>query len=480
MSAKRREEADCRRSRVAGMSTDLIRRDTIEELCAHRQHALDLFAQAFDTIVQAGLSVAKAAPTGRFSVPRDYRDRFVADVSRETWVVEYRKAIDRAVWLHLLSVTELERLMDKEARDTFRNQLEKDPPEATADNCFATIMMQLGSADQTFRRGIANVFSSLDRRFRSHDGFKIGSKIILRSAFSEHGGWNHYARHDETLRDIERTFLTLDGKPHPEYVGSFSYNVSEAYRLTAPILGRGAGEFADDYFRIVWFKNGNAHLWFKRDDLLVRVNQLLAEYYGAALGSSQTREDFAPNRTPARNDGFFETPRVIVQRMLEDVGAQWWVADAPPNVLEPSAGLGSIALAASDAGAKVTAIEMHSARAAALARSLGRPVLTADFFDADPHSIGLFDYVLMNPPFDGQRDIDHVTHAWRFVKPGGTLVAIMSAGVEFSETKRAIRFREMVASCGGTFVDLPPGSFKESGTMVNTVMLRVDKRSAGT
>ena len=31
------------------------------------------------------------------------------------------------------------------------------------------------------------------------------------------------------------------------------------------------------------FRNGNAHVWFKRDDLVDRVNQLIGEYYGAPI-----------------------------------------------------------------------------------------------------------------------------------------------------------------------------------------------------
>src|SRR3546814_1465535 len=70
-----------------------------------------------------------------------------------------------------------------------------------------------------FLRGIANVFSRLDRRFRTHDAFAIGSKIIFDCAFSEYGSWS--GRHcDEYLRDVERTFHVLDGREQPDrYAG---------------------------------------------------------------------------------------------------------------------------------------------------------------------------------------------------------------------------------------------------------------------
>lgn len=457
-------------------SAALVRKESIEELCGHRARALELYAQAFDLLVEAGKAVDRASPTGLFQIPETgYRGHALFDISagREEWARLMRQAVDRSVWTHLAKLTELERLMDRQAHDEFRKQLESDPPEATPENCFATIQTFLGQADNIFKRGIANVFSALDRRFRSHDGFKVGSRIVLTGASPE---WSSLTcgRHSETLRDVERTFCVLDGQRQPEWCDSFVRHASDATR-SAPK----PAEFADTYFKIRVFNNGNAHLYFLRNDLVEEVNRLLGDYYGAALGDARRRETHEPNRSPAKNDGgFFETPAPLVDRMLEAAGL-WSGRDCSGlRVLEPSAGLGRIANAVAALGARVTAIEQHAGRARELAHGQRCIVHNSDFFDFAVSPGGLFDVVLMNPPFDGQRDIDHVTHAWKFVKPNGALVAIMSAGVEFSTTKRAVAFRELVEANGGRFVDLPAGSFKESGTMVNTVMLTMRKGKA--
>lgn len=65
--------------------------------------------------------------------------------------------------------------------------------------------------------------------------------------------------------------------------------------------------------------------------------------------------------------------------------------------------------------------------------------------------------------------------ALRELKPDGYLVAIMSAGTEFRETKKSITFRELVLSLKGRIEELPAGSFAESGTNVNTVTVRLWK-----
>ena len=60
-------------------------------------------------------------------------------------------------------------------------------------------------------------------------------------------------------------------------------------------------------------------------------------------------------------------------------------------------------------------------------------------------------------------------------KPGGKLVAIMSAGAEFRSDRKTSGFRELVAAMDGTIERLPDDSFKESGTSVRTVVVEMVK-----
>jgi len=448
---------------------EIIRRDSIEQLVGHRNRALDQFGHAYDALMNAHDAISRAAPgSGSYFTPYDDYRYKLYDVSngREKWLGTLRKSLDRTVWRHLIKSTELERLMDKQARDQFTEQLEKDPPELTVDTAFATVSTLLGQSSEIFRRGIANVFSSLDRRFRTHDGFKVGSKIILDRAFSEYGNWNHYAQRDEQLRDIERTFRILDGKPHVEYIESFA---NKAGQERSRIRDQ-PGEYSDEFFRLVWYKNGNAHLWFKRNDLVDRVNGLLAEHYGAVLGDGRTKETFHPKEGRAKNDGWFPTPPAVVERIIDKAGMWRAGNEEPLRVLEPSAGEGAIALAALECGANVVCVEVNGERALKLS-ALEVEVFHEDFLTSMRGKLGQFDRVLMNPPFDGERDIDHVWYALKFLKPGGCLVAVMSARVEFSQTRKGIAFRADVEARGGSFHDLPAESFKESGTLVNTVLL---------
>lgn len=471
-----------------------VERATIEQIEGNRRRALELYAEAFDKLQQAGECASNASISGELPgatylsrenlhllEPSGFKAR---DDRRERFLTGARQNLDRAIWKHLLLHMDLERLMDRKSHDDFRDQLEKDPPEATAENCFATMSTLMASADDIFRRGIANAFSSLDRRFKSHDGFKVGSRVVLSNAMGEYGMWNHYARHDETIRDVERTFYILDGKENPERSAGIIGLINEQRGA----MERRAFVVKDAYFEVKVFKNGNVHLWFKRKDLLEKVNQLLAEYYGEVLGeganSAQTeaKKSFAlrPMESHARNFGFFPTSAETAERVLS-LGDITHI-DEDATILEPSAGDGALIKAVLNAGARranITAVEIqHDLMSKLEALDIGR-LMQANFLALDPADIGQFDIVLMNPPFDRGRDTDHVLHAMKFVKPGGKLIAIMAASAEFREDAKATEVRRVAdvwsAIWHEPFRDLPDRSFAHAGTNVNTLVLSIRK-----
>ena len=102
-----------------------------------------------------------------------------------------------------------------------------------------------------------------------------------------------------------------------------------------------------------------------------------------------------------------------------------------------------------------------------------------DFFeyaDCCINNGGRFDRIIMNPPFEKQADIDHVTKAFELLADGGILVAIMSNGVTFRNNKKTVAFRENILDKHAALIeDNPEGAFKSSGTMVNTIMVKLVK-----
>jgi 16S rRNA G1207 methylase RsmC len=71
----------------------------------------------------------------------------------------------------------------------------------------------------------------------------------------------------------------------------------------------------------------------------------------------------------------------------------------------------------------------------------------------------------MNPPFADGADIKHILHARTFLNPGGKLVAICANGP---------RQQAALQPLASSWEPLPAGTFKESGTNVNTVLLTIE------
>lgn len=160
----------------------------------------------------------------------------------------------------------------------------------------------------------------------------------------------------------------------------------------------------------------------------------------------------------------FYTPHELANRVIE-------LANIEPGmtVLEPSMGDGALVQPALEAGALVTGIDLRQPMFETLYQEFN--FRAGDFMHLTPENLGTFDRVVMNPPFSKQQDIDHVTHALEFVKPGGILVAIMSPSWQFRMNGKSVLFRDLWSVAGGTVEDVPAGAFRVSGTDIRSTIV---------
>lgn len=211
-----------------------------------------------------------------------------------------------------------------------------------------------------------------------------------------------------------------------------------------------------------WNKKAKAHLFDGDAADLVEETVLTGTF-------TKTKQDF----------GFFETPLKVVELM-------WEVADLNSNsiILEPEAGRGAIAVPTllKYHPKAMTCFELQERNIDKLDERVCNatcewttrddfPVINADFLATTPKPT--FTHVLMNPPFSRRADIHHIRHAFKFLRPKGRLVAIASASVLFRTDALATDFRAFIDAHNGHIEGLPEASFKESGTMVNTVLIHL-------
>jgi len=159
---------------------------------------------------------------------------------------------------------------------------------------------------------------------------------------------------------------------------------------------------------------------------------------------------------------FFETPKKLAIKMIDL--AEF---DSGMRILEPSAGHGAIA--ENIISENLVCLELDTEKVLVLKKK-GFYVLCEDFLNHNAE----YDRIIMNPPFIKQQDIDHVLHAYDLLDKCGKIISIMSTGFTFRQNKKSVEFRNLVNKCG-YYEHLDSGTFKDTGTMIKTVLVVLKK-----
>jgi len=172
--------------------------------------------------------------------------------------------------------------------------------------------------------------------------------------------------------------------------------------------------------------------------------------------------------------GFYPTPRAIVERLIESA----YLYPDGLTVIEPSAGSGAIAdvIRELHPGCKLDVCEWNSTLCNLLEKK-GHSVVGQDCMVLD----GVWDRVLMNPPFENKQDLKHVKRLYENnLVQGGALVSVMAYS---GHDDIAECFEWMEKRFSGWLDDkdwdallFPRDAFKESGTGVATCGLILRKR----
>lgn len=264
---------------IESFSTDIVRKASAAEIVGCRDEAIRLYGEAFRMIHEAKMMVKRA--TGSDHTGPNLRGMSFYSIEKGDFtgdMADVRKSIDTGVWEYLLDAIGLKTMMDATAIQEFRDQNRKSPPEVTMDNLAAT-MNDLGSRRvEIFDRGVINLFNKLDHTFKTNPSFRLEKKIIINSALgtTSYGGWNHYRNADAQVRDMDRIFHMLDGKPPKDHLADAAAVVGSVRNLPATV--------ETDYFTFRLCVNGNLHVGFKRADIVNGVNRIIAQHFGATLG----------------------------------------------------------------------------------------------------------------------------------------------------------------------------------------------------
>lgn len=286
-------------------SHELIKKESIAELIAHRERAIELYRSAAALLVEANKSAKLAFPSQSYGgIGRNDAD-FIAGASNpdciEKFVEIATREMDKSIWRHLVQSTGLGELMDKRARNEFHEANDKRPAPATMDNVCATFFQKSAEAPEIFNRGLVNAFSRLAPGYKTNSAFKIGPKMIMDRAFDlnvwrdkgvTHKSlwWRHSSGSGDELADIERVLLLLDGKKPLEnrsggIVGVIQQRNNEKQRTAET-----------EYFSAKWYEKGSLHITFKRLDLIEKANRIIAKHFGETIPDEESRHKYSGTR----------------------------------------------------------------------------------------------------------------------------------------------------------------------------------------
>lgn len=211
-------------------------------------------------------------------VPTVNAHRF-ADMATEMQCVE------RAFWQAFVEETGIKSVMSIKDREQLDEQLRQERhswqhgsipalPPFTVENLHAFIDTTCANIGTMIQAAIKEVFEWLrpwGGNYKTNDSWKIGEKVIL-SYMSEsdwHNGHRVPYTRQANLDALGNVLSMLDGKGVMKHPDNLTSKINRAWQ--------DSDVYEDDYIYAKCFKNQNAHIRFKRMDLVNQINATAGE-----------------------------------------------------------------------------------------------------------------------------------------------------------------------------------------------------------
>jgi hypothetical protein len=175
----------------------------------------------------------------------------------------------------------------------------------------------------------------------------------------------------------------------------------------------------------------------------------------------------------------FFTPKELADQVIDLASFNWHETPSKilkSRILEPSAGRGALVNALRDRHRDIVVdcYELMDLNASYLKRNVPNAnIIGDDFLNHDVND--KYDCIVANPPFSKNQDIIHVTKMIEICKEGGNVVSVMSNHWRNCANKKEKAFRDLLEQYDHDIIDIPAGSFKESGTNIACCIVVINK-----
>lgn len=169
---------------------------------------------------------------------------------------------------------------------------------------------------------------------------------------------------------------------------------------------------------------------------------------------------------------FFATPKELANRLYDKLA---FIINTNQKVLEPSAGDGALVkvVVEDNPGVTVDCFELMEINRMKLSKVAGANIIGDDFLLCNIKDT--YDFIIANPPFSKNQDIDHIKKMYSVLANGGRMVAISSKHWQISSNKKETDFKQWLEAVDAEIEEIESGEFKESGTSVGGLIIAINK-----
>lgn len=386
---------------------------------------------------------------------------------------EVLKRLNKSAWRFVYDKLNIQHIAPNTHLEEFKKLLEN-PPEFTIEAIRDIFKEYVQDPRQMALQAFAEIFNTLDPFYKSHDNFRVGVKGLPKRIIVKTYGYGGYSGWDRVL-DIINVMARFQNKFDlctDDY--ALKYYITENKRFNKD----NEDSFRDESYKQLddttqglefrYFKNGSVHIIFDKERLKL-INDCLAEYYGQVLPDSyEHTEKPAESKEVSKDLQFYRTPEKAVEKLVDSI----YFNDGDV-ILEPSCGDGAILDGLRKGINKhryekidfdLYGVEFDYNRCMQ-AREKGYNVFNANFLTFTSNT--KFDKIIMNPPFYGKHYFKHIKQAYGLLKDGGEIHCILPiTAIDHG----------LINEYNHSITHLPVGSFRESGTNINTIIVKIVKK----
>lgn len=354
------------------------------------------------------------------------------------------RKLNKSAWRFIYDKANIKHYAPNTHLKEFENML-NNPPNFTIEAIRDKFGDYIKDPRQMALQAFAEIFNNLDPFYKSHDNFRVGAKglpkrIIIGTSW--YHGWDRVADVVNVIvRFKNRADMCID-----------KYDIKKISESTEPY-------YMGMEFKL--YKNGNVHIVFDNASLKV-INDCLAEYYGEVLPDSyEHTEKPAQSKEVSKDLQFYRTPKKVAEMLID--GIYFRENDV---ILEPSCGDGALLdciYEKTKDNFSLAGIEFDYSRYIECVKK-GYNVYNDNFLTWK--TAVEFNKIIGNPPFYGKHYFKHVEKAYELLADDGELHFILPiTAIDHG----------LIDKYNPTITHLPVGSFKESGTNINTIIVKIKK-----